>query len=456
MRTELLGQEKNIVRVKVEFEAAEFMASLDETIREITQKANIPGFRKGRIPRKIIEMRFGRDNIYKESLEKMLPETLKQVTDDYDLDMMDTPSLKIGDINEGEPVSCELVIEVRPEVELPELEDIEVERLHQEVTDETLDDMTAEFRKQFATLNPVDRVAGETDVVSASFVTRVLNPDGEETPSDPQPSNIDLAEPSVRAEIRDALLGKSKGDEASAEFDIEHDYRDASLAGKRVRYDIKVENVNEKVLPEIGPEFFKKVMQNDVDSEADFREEMRKRLLEHHEKEETARVCEEAVKTIITRTKLDVPDSLMERQLAYVKERDEADVKERYKISMEDYLDKIAVSQAQYEQDTQVKAEVSLRRILVLDEIGKKFDVEVQKEESEAEISRLAALHGMERAKVRAYYYKDEANMSQLLSRLRYDKIEKLIMDKIKVKYVHKLSAPAPAGGESVDAESTE
>jgi trigger factor len=446
MRTELLGQEKNVVRVKVEFEAAEFMSNLNEVIREITQKANIPGFRKGRIPRRIIEMRFGKDSLHQEALEKMLPEALKQVTDDYDLDMMDAPSLKIDDIKEGEPVTCELVIEVRPEIELPELEDIEVERLRQQVSDETLDIMTAEFRKQNATLNPVDRAAGDSDVVSASFVTRVLNPDGSEVSGgEPQPGSIDLSEPSVRPEVRDALLGKSKGDEAGAEFDVEPDYRDASLAGKRVRYEIKVDAVNEKILPDIGPEFFKKVMDMDIETEAEFREEMKKRLLEHQENEETERVREEAVKAAVARSKLDVPDSMMERQAAYVKEQDAIEIKRRHNIGMDEYLGKISVGLAEYEREVREKADAVLRRTLVLNEIGKKFDVDVTKEELDAEMTRRAALFGMDRAKARAYYYKNEEHMSQLASGLRYDKVSRLLLDKIKINHVDKLSGDNPA-----------
>jgi len=445
MRTELLGQEKNIVRVKVEFEAADFMAHLSEIMKDITQKANIPGFRKGHTPRRIIEMRFGKDNLHKEALEKMLPKALKKITEDYDLNMMDTPDLKIDDIREGEPVTCELTIEVMPEVELPELEEIEVERLNQEATDETVDMMVTSFRKNLATLSPVDRAAGENDVVSASFVTQILNSDGsEEAPAgEPTPSKIDLSEPSVRPEVRDAVLGKSKGDEVRAEFQIEDDHRDTSLAGRKVCYEIKIDEVNEKILPDMNPEFFKQVLNVDLETEADFRQEMKKRLLEHQENEETARITEDAIGAIVGRSKLDVPDTLMERQIAYVKEQDEADIKQRYNISMEEYLRNISFSEEQYEQAVRGKSSDTLRRTLVLDEIGKKFGIEIKREEIEAEISNQAAMHGMERAKLRAHYYKNEANMSRLSNKLFYDKVGKLILENIKIKHVDKLSGKA-------------
>ena len=441
MKTELLGQEKNIVRIKVEFEAAEFMEKLGEVIKDITQKANIPGFRKGRIPRKIVEMRFGKDSLHQEALEKMIPEAISQVADDYDLDMMDTPSLKVDDIHEGEPVTCELTFEVRPEVELPELEDIEVERLRQEVTDETIDEMTDGFRKEYATLNPVDRAAGENDVVSASFVTYVLNQDGSKEPaSEPQLSKIDLAEPTVRPEVKDALLGKSKGDETHAEFDIEQNHRDTSLAGKRVRYEIKVDDVNERILPDMGPEFFKKITEADIDTEDSFRKEIKDRLLAHQEREEEGRVREEAITIIVARSKLEVPDSLIERQSTYVKERDAADVKRRYNIDMEEYLRDSSLSPEQYDRDVREGADVTMRRTLVMEAIGKKYDVEVTREELEAEISARAFLFGNDRAKARSYYYKDEDRMSQLANSVRYEKIGKLVMEKIKIKDVDKLS----------------
>lgn len=450
MRTELLGQEKNIVRVKVEFEAEEFMTSLNGILRNITQKANIPGFRKGRIPRNIIEMRFGKENLYKEALEEMFPEALKQISEDYALDIMDTPSLKIDDIHEGKPVTCEMVIEVVPEVELPEFGDIEIEKLRQEVTDETLDTMTAEFRKRLSTLKSVDRAVTENDVVSGTFITRIQSTDGgEASVSEPQPSDIDLEEPSVRLEIRNALLGKSKGDEVHTEFDIEDNHSDTTLAGKRICYEIKINDVSEKVLPDMNPEFFKKVMDADIDTVTDFRQEMKKRMLEHQEREEMARVSEKAIEIVVDRSKLDVPDSLMERQLSYVKEQDAADVERRHKISMENYLSQISVDMNQYEQVAREKATASLRRMLVMGEISKKFGVDVKKEELEAEISRLATIYGMERAKMRAHYYKNEAHMSRLSNALRYDKISKIILDNVVVKLVDKLSGEAPAGNET-------
>ena len=115
MKTELLGQEKNIVKIKVEFEPEEFQDGLKKALSELSQQAHIPGFRRGHTPRKILEMRLGRGTIYREALEKILPENIKKIVDDYELDPIDSPSLEIGDIHEGEPVTCTLDFEAFPE-----------------------------------------------------------------------------------------------------------------------------------------------------------------------------------------------------------------------------------------------------------------------------------------------------------------------------------------------------
>ncbi|MBQ6919480.1 MAG: trigger factor family protein, partial [Synergistaceae bacterium] len=130
MRTELLGQEKNIVKVKIEIEASDFTKALNRTISELSQQGNFPGFRKGRVPRKIIEMRFGRDALYNEALEKIMNAELEQIVQDYELDLIDTPSLNVTEkIEEGKPVMCEMTFEVQPEVELPEIDGMEIEKV---------------------------------------------------------------------------------------------------------------------------------------------------------------------------------------------------------------------------------------------------------------------------------------------------------------------------------------
>ena len=455
MKTELLGQEKNIVRVKVEFEAAEFSKGLTEALGEISRQTNIPGFRKGHAPRRVIEMRVGRQALYNEALEKILPGALQQIVEDYALDTISDPSIKIDDIQEGQPVTCELTLEVMPETELPVLEEIEIERLNARVTDEMADSLALSIRKQYSTLETAERRAEEGDVLLVSFTTRVLD-GASSAESNPQKSDIDLSDENIRTEVRSALLGKAMGETAEAEFDVEADYKDNTVAGKRVHYTMTVEAVKSRILPELDSTFFKKLFGEDTEvaTEAAFRDRLRDNLLSRMKSENEAHAANRAVEEISKRSVLDVPESLVERQVQFLKKQDEKEAKQRFGAEMKDVLRMNGENEAEYENFVRTRASAIVRRTLVLDAIGKKYEVEVSKEDFEAEVDRRAALYGTDRNKLLGALYKDKDLIAQLLDDLRYAKITNLIMTLVKVQDVDELSAPqAEAGSENVSEE---
>jgi trigger factor len=449
MKTELLGQEKNIVRVKVDFEAGEFAASLEKTLRELSDKARIPGFRKGHISRKALEMRLGKEVLYANAFEKMLPGTIEQIVGDYELDTIDAPSFDfdIGSIQVGQPFSCELTFELVPAVSLPELEDIEVERLRRpEVTEEMIDATVAHFRLFQSTVNPVDRAAADGDSVLVSSVMQVFGPDGEVSDTrESEEDGLDLTE-NLRGEIREALLGKRKGDRAEAEFTAEDDHEDETLAGKRVRYSFAVKEVRERVLPEMGPEFYETVTGSEIESEDAFREALKKRILRFFDEKLQDRFLSAAVEQVVSRSELEVPDSLLKRQMDHVKQRDTEEVKRRFDVDLEDYIHRSAAKKADYEQHLREEAEGIVRRSLVLDKIGEKFGVSVTKEELEAEITRMAALHDIEPARLRALFYKDRNRLAAMADELRYGKITQLIAEKVRSKDVDKVFSLSSSG----------
>ena len=270
MRTELLGQEKNIVKIKLEIEASEFTKALSRALNELSMQVNIPGFRKGKAPRKILEMRFGRDAIYNEALEKLMPDEIRKIVEDYELDPIDSPSLNVTEkIEEGKNVMCELTFEVRPEVELPEIDGLEIEKVTGEVNDEAVDRLEKRIRIQLADIKPAERPIQDGDLVDLELTIRVTNPDGTEAAEQPKPEpsheKINLSDETIRQPVRDALIGKSKGDEAFAEFDVEENHSERSLAGKHVKYVMKIEEISEYILPELNEQFYKDVFGPDTD-----------------------------------------------------------------------------------------------------------------------------------------------------------------------------------------------
>jgi len=443
MKTELLGQEKNVVRVKVEFEAAEFSKGLAEALGEISRNTNIPGFRKGRAPRRVIEMRIGRQTLYNEALEKILPGALQQVVEDYDLETISDPSIHIDDIHEGEPVTCELTLEVMPETELPALEEIEVERLNSKVTDDMVNALVLDIRKRHSRLEPVERPAGKEDVVAVNFVTRVLD-DAPSEEGEPQKDEIDLSDEDIRDEVRSALMGRAAGETAEMEFDVEPDYRYGSVAGKRVHYTMTLETVNARILPDLDAAFFKSLFGEDTEiaTEEAFRRKIGDDLLTRMKRENEADAASRAVDEVSRRSRVEVPESLVERQAELLKKRDDEDARRHFNMGMKELLNLKGEEETRYEGIIRSRAVEIVRNMLVLDAIGKKYDVEVSKDDFEAEVDRRAAIYGIDRNRLLGLFHKDRKFMAGVVDDLRYSKITDLLMTLVKVRDVDELSDP--------------
>lgn len=449
MRNELLGQEKNIVRIKLEIEAEEFTKALRKTINELSQQVNIPGFRKGKVNRGVLEMRFGRDAIYNEALEKIMPDAIKQIADDYDLDLIETPSVELSEpLSEGKPVNCEIKFEVRPEVELPEIDGLEIEKVVSEVDDEAIDRFAKRIRIQLASIKSAERAVQDGDIVDIELTIRTINDDGSEESEQPKPEatheKINLADETIRKQVREALIGKNKGDEATAEFDVESGHSEKSLAGKHVRYVMKVEDVSEYVLPEVNEEFYRNVFGEDTEikDEAAFRERLRSDLTKQVADESLNDLRSRAVDLVASKSKLELPDSLIARQEHSIRLEDEnwaknngIELKDAYGLDTEE-------GRKGYETLLKSRAETAVRNVLVMDELAKKLDVHVEESDLDAEFERRANQLNVSKGFLAKYFHEHEESLDRLTSELRWDKVADALISHMAVKEVKELSQP--------------
>lgn len=447
MKTELLGQEKNIVRIKLDIEAGEFVKALNKTLNELSQQVSVPGFRKGKTPRNILEMRFGKEAIYQEALEKIIPEQIRQIVEDYDLDVMETPSLDLKEqIKEGQPVSCEIVFEVRPEIELPDIDNLEIEKVVTEVDDDAVNKLEKRIRFDMATISPVERPIQDGDIVELDLETKVLNEDGSEAEKQPRPETskekIDLSDTTIRKEVREALIGRNKGDDVYAEFTVEEKHFDRDLAGKRLSYKMKINGISEYVLPEVNEEFYKNAFGEDTEIK-DY-DAFRARLRDDIIKEVTATnqtdLEERAVDMVAENSKLEVPENFVKRQMRELHKRDEEWTKNNGITMTQAYALDTEEGRKGYESLLKIRAETSVRNVLVMDELAKKFDIHVEQADLEAEFERRAERFHVNKGLVAKIFYEDEERLDDLRSRLRWDKIVKVLLEHMKIKEVKELS----------------
>ena len=449
MRTELLGQEKNIIKIKAEIEASDFTKAVNRTITQLSQQGNFPGFRKGHAPRRIVEMRFGRIAIYNETIETLVSDELQQIITDYELEPIETPTLNVtGEIKEGMPVMCELTFEVRPEVTLPEIDGMEIEKVVTEVTDADVDRLSKRIQVQLSEIKEADRPIQNGDLVDVDLTIRVLNPDGTEADDQPKPvttrEKINLSDETIRAEVRSALMGKTKGEEVTAVFDVEEGHADRALAGKHVSYKMKVDTISEYILPEINEEFYRNVFGNDTDikDEAAYRERLRQDIAGEVAQENKSDLYNRVVDLVASKATLELPDKFIARQMTAMRNEDAEwassngiDLNTAFGVGTEE-------GRKGYEALLKTRAETAVRNVLVMDELAKKYDIHVEQEDLDAEFQRRADELRVSKGFVAKYFYENKNQLDRLTDQLRWDKTVEAMLSHMAVKEVKELSKP--------------
>ena len=445
----MLGQEKNIIKIKAEIEASDFTKAVNRTITQLSQQGNFPGFRKGHAPRRIVEMRFGRIAIYNETIETLVSDELQQIITDYELEPIETPTLNVtGEIKEGMPVMCELTFEVRPEVTLPEIDGMEIEKVVTEVTDADVDRLSKRIQVQLSEIKEADRPIQDGDLVDVDLTIRVLNPDGTEADDQPKPvttrEKINLSDETIRAEVRSALMGKTKGEEVTAVFDVEEGHADRALAGKHVSYKMKVDTISEYILPEINEEFYRNVFGNDTDikDEAAYRERLRQDIAGEVAQENKSDLYNRVVDLVASKATLELPDKFIARQMTAMRNEDAEwassngiDLNTAFGVGTEE-------GRKGYEALLKTRAETAVRNVLVMDELAKKYDIHVEQEDLDAEFQRRADELRVSKGFVAKYFYENKNQLDRLTDQLRWDKTVEAMLSHMAVKEVKELSKP--------------
>ncbi len=416
MRSEILSQEKNIVTIKVVVEEKDLSKEISKTYDRLSKNASIPGFRKGKTPKKVLDLRFGKDAIVAESMEEMLPSVLRELTTDYDLDLIEDPNVKVDILEEGKDAELTITFEVEPEVSLGDLSSMEVTFHKMEVTDQIIDSAVEDLRMEHSTLNTVYRKSTLGDVVIADYTTVVVDEDGNEMVSHPSETHsFDLDPKGLKPEIMDVLVGVEIGEERDAEVIIDENYRDEKLAGKRARYHFAVKEVQERILPELDDDFAKLVMGEDgkIDS---LREKVREQLQARMDEEGRRGAEGEMISKAVEISSVDLPISMVDRQKAHL---------------LKGYEERAEVAPS--EEDVQRKAESDVKEYLVLEAYGKNLGVDISKDDLDQEFVRLSRMYGVPLDAVRKAMLNDKERINGMANEIRLRKTLKAMLEKVKV-----------------------
>ena len=376
-----LKEDKGLYReLTIEVEGPEVKNALEEVYQYLSYTANIPGFRKGRVPRKILKKRFGAtieqsvaDKILKKYLEKALEEHgVKPVADVFLTDIK---------LDEEKPAVVIVVkFEVPPEIELKNLEEITVEVPKTEFSEEQVENYINQLREQNAEWKTVDREIKEGDLVEVEYEITDTESGQKETGE----TAAVIGEGLFRKEIEEALKGKKAGDEIELKGLPIYD-QEGKEVGK-VDIKIKVKAVKEKVLPELNDEFAKKLGLGETWEEA--RKKIEEQLKEQFEKAKEQQKLEKLLTKLVEEHKFDIPETLVRREL-------DALLRQRIQELQAYGINPKQINQQQLINELMPIAIFNVASRLILDKLADQLGVEVSEEEVNAEIEKLAKAYNV-------------------------------------------------------------
>jgi len=391
--TERIPESQVVLEIEVEPERLE--RSLDRAYRQLAQKTEVPGFRKGKIPRQMLERYVGRDAVMQEALGLLIPEAYNQAIEEENVEAIDYPNIEVV---QEEPLIFKATVAVRPSVDLGNYREMRVEREPVTVSEEQVNEKIEELRHRYAILEPVDRPVQMGDRVRADVRVSV---DGRQVFSEDEAEiHLRLGVPVLVPGFVEELLGSEKGVEREFSIDVSPDHPQRLLAGKTCVCKVVVREIKEEKLPELDDTFAAVVGEGFPSVEA-LRERLESDLRQSAEQEADARHGEKVVDGVVAVASLEFPPVLAERETEQL-------LRERVSSSgagdVERYLRHVGKSEEEVRQDLRLQAVERIQRSLVLSKVAEAEAISVSEEDIDAEIERLATSSGPRGDEVRRIF----------------------------------------------------
>ena len=396
MRSTLEAVEPTKVRINVVVEPDELRPAIDRTARRLSREVRVPGFRKGKVPRQVIEARIGRDALLAEAIEQeAVPEFYAKAIEELGVQPLSRAQVEPPDYTDGQPLEFSATFEVKPELDLPPYRGVEVERPALEVTDEHVDTQLERLRERFAQLEVIGRPLAEGDFAQIDLrATQHIEEIAELTRSD---FLYEVGSGTVVPELDEELTGKRKGDILKFNATLPEEAGE-ELAGREVTFSVLVKEAKAKVLPKLDDDFAQEA--SEFDTLDELQADLRERLEQAAEAQRQSELETRVLQAYLDQVEVPLPETLVHDELHYRANRFAQQL--RYMgASLEQYLEALGQTQEQVEADLRAQAERAVKAQLVLEAIARAESFEASEEEVDAELQRQAARANLEPEQVR-------------------------------------------------------
>ena len=425
VKVEVEKQEENEVKLKIETDKLEVNSNLDKVYNDVSYQIKIPGFRKGRVPKNILNLHLGKEYFYDKTAEKLIPECYLEAINKNNIQPIDQPEIKVIQIEEDKPLIFEATVQVRPEVKLGSFDKISIQKEDIKVTNTDVNNEIKRIQENLAKLKIVKgRQAKEGDFLVVDSIGYI---EGKVVDGSKVEKQIIQLGKNTPPEFNKKLIGCSAGDEKEINILIPKDIKDEKIAGKEITYKVKIIEIKEKELPELNVDFVKTVgnYKNLDDFREDIKDKLEKQLETLNENNYESKLLEKV--TDICEVK--VPKILIEREVEYMMKSLEDDLKSK-DLSLQDYYKSIKTDEEKVKKEYEIVAEKRIKQELVLDKISQVENIQVTEKEVMDKIETIAKELKQDPLKVEATFKKNN-NLDGLKESIKREKIVDFLNKKV-------------------------
>lgn len=385
-------REKNKAYFSIEFTEATFEEAVQKAYLKNRGKFNIPGFRKGKVPKKIIDMNYGEDFFHKDAINLLLPEAYDEAIKGLNLEPVDTPHVDVDSIEKGKPILVKIHVDVKPEVKLGDYQSIELEKVEYNVTDEMVEaELKTTQEKNGRMIDAADREAQNGDILTVDFEGFV---DGEKFDGGTaQGQQLEIGSNKFIPGFEEQLIGKKSGEEVEVKVTFPEEYFEEKLQSKEATFKVNIHDIKTKELPELDDEFAKDV--SEFDTLEEYKQDIKAKLEVNYKKQEKSKTENKAIEKIVELSEVEVPEGMINSQV----DNEVSDFEYRIKtqgLELKKYLELTGSDLDGLRIQLKPMASKRVKADLVLEAIGNAENIEVTDEDIDNELDRLAVQYKQE------------------------------------------------------------
>ena len=383
--------EKNMVKLTIEVDAAEFAKAMDTAYEKNKNKISVPGFRKGKVPKKMIEKMYGAGIFYEDAANAIIPDAYHKAAEESGLDIVSQPEIDVTQIEEGKNFIFTAEVAVRPEVTLGTYKGVEIAKVSAEVTDEDIEEEIKKVQEQNARIITVeDRPVQDKDDTVIDFEGFVDGVAFEGGKGENYP--LTIGSHSFIDTFEEQLIGKNIGEETEVNVTFPAEYHAPQLAGKPAMFKVTVKEIKCKELPELNDELVQDI--SEFSTVDEYKADLKATLEKKKAKEAETKKENEAIEAAVANASMEIPQAMIKAQAYQLADGYDRSLRQQG-ISLEQYVKMMGMELDKFIESIYPEAERRIKNGLVLDAIAKAEGFTVTDEEVEEEIKNMASMYNM-------------------------------------------------------------